>query len=156
VKYVAVEEAILDMIDAADEERLRAFGAETVARLTRDNELLASVSRLELDRAAWQALDDACRHVLTAGPAELRRYLAQVDAGVLTDGDMDGLLLMVLMSLDHWTSFLETGERRELYELAIRSIELVDFQVEDADPADFLAAPDMAAEFDRIRRALAG
>jgi hypothetical protein len=34
------------------------------------------------------------------------------------------------MSLDRWTTFLETGERRELYELAIRSIELVDFQVE--------------------------
>ncbi|GIJ64815.1 hypothetical protein Vau01_123310 [Virgisporangium aurantiacum] len=92
--------------------------------------------------------------VLTAGPADLRRYLAQIDAGVLTDGDMDGLLVMVLDALDHWATFRETGERNALYELAIRSIELVDFQVEDADPADFLAAPAMAAEYDRLMRAL--
>lgn len=75
------------MIDAADEGRLRAFGADTVVRLTRDNELLASVSRLELSGAARQALDDACRNVLTAGPAGLRRHLARVKAGVQTDGD---------------------------------------------------------------------
>jgi hypothetical protein len=154
VEYKAVEAAILDAINAADWNRLSAFGADTVVRLTRDNALLSSVSRHELDNNAWQALNDSCRHVLTAGPAELRRYLAQIDAGVLTDGDMDGLLVMILDALDHWTTFLETGERNALYELAIRSIELVDFQVEDADPVDFLAAPDMAAEYDRVMRAL--
>ena len=125
------------MIDAAGEERLHAFGSETVVRLTRDNEPLNSVSRRELDGNAWRALNDACRDVLTAGPAELRRHLAQIDAGVLTDGDMDSMLLIVVTSLDLWTTFLETGGRRELYGLAIRSIDLVDFEVEDADPVDF-------------------
>jgi hypothetical protein len=48
VEYRAVEAAISDLIDAADEERLRAYGAATVVRLTRDNELLAAVSRREL------------------------------------------------------------------------------------------------------------
>lgn len=94
------EAVIHRMIDAADEERLRAFGTETVVRLTRDNKLLGSVSRRELDGNAWQALNEACRHVLTAGPAELRRHLAQIDAGVLTDGDMDGILFLVVTSLD--------------------------------------------------------
>jgi hypothetical protein len=155
VEYKAVEAAILGAINAAERKRLSTFAADTVVRLTRDNALLTSVSRDELDRNAWQALNDSCRHVLTAGPAGLRRYLAQIDAGVLTDGDMDGLLVMVLDALDHWTTFLETGERNALYELAIRSIELVDFEVEDADPADFLGAPDIAAEYDRIMRALA-
>lgn len=154
MEYKAVETAILDAVNAADRKRLGTFGADTVVRLTRDNELLTSVSRHELDSNAWQAFNDSCRHVLTAGPAQLRRNLAQIDAGVLTDGDMDGLLVMVLDALDHWTTFLETGERTALYELAFRSIELVDFQVEDADPVDFLAAPAMAAEYDRIMRAL--
>jgi len=36
------------------------------------------------------------------------------DAGMLTDGGMDGILLIVVTSLDRWTSFLETGGRREL------------------------------------------
>lgn len=67
---------------------------------------------------------------------------------------MDSILLIVIVSLDHWVSFLETGGRREVYELAIRSIDLVDFQTEDADPVDCLAAPDIAAEYDRITRTL--
>jgi hypothetical protein len=144
------------MVDAADDERLRAFATETVLRLTRDTELIRSMSRWELDSNAWLALNEACQHVLTADPAELRRQLTQIDAGVLTDGDMDSILLIVVMSLDLWASFLETGDRRAVYELAIRSIDLVDFQAEDGDPVDFLAAPDMAAEYARITRALTG
>ena len=47
----------------------------------------------------------------------------------------------------------ETGDRDELYELAIRSVERVDFEV-SADLGDFLAKPGMAAEFERIERLL--
>ncbi|MFI2485997.1 hypothetical protein ACH47X_03765 [Promicromonospora kroppenstedtii] len=53
----------------------------------------------------------------------------------------------------HWHSYLEQNRRGELYELAIRSIEDVDHQV-SADLDDFLAAPEMAAEYERIRRLL--
>ncbi|MEV6811610.1 hypothetical protein [Micromonospora sp. NPDC051296] len=47
----------------------------------------------------------------------------------------------------------EAGQRGELYELALRSIEQVDFQV-SADLSDFLAEPEMAAEYERIERLL--
>ena len=59
------------------------------------------MSRWQLDNNAWLALNEACRHMLTAGPAELRRQLAQIGAGV-TDGDMDSVLLIVVMSLELW------------------------------------------------------
>ncbi|GAA0932730.1 hypothetical protein [Virgisporangium aurantiacum] len=61
MEYKAVEAAILDAVNAADWKRLSTFGADTVVRLTRDNELLTSVSRHELDSNAWQALNDSCR-----------------------------------------------------------------------------------------------
>ena len=54
----------------------------------------------------------------------------------------------------HWKSYLERNRRGELYELAIRSIEDVDHEV-SADLDDFLATPEMAAEYERIRRLLA-
>lgn len=89
MEYKAVEAAVRDLVDAADRERLAAFAAETVVRLTRDNESLATAHRSELDADAWQALTDACGQVRTAGPVELRRRLERIDAGVLSDGDMD-------------------------------------------------------------------
>jgi hypothetical protein len=66
---------------------------------------------------------------------------------------MDPELLTVISALEHWTTYLETGQRGELYELAIRSVEQVDFQA-SADLGDFLAAPEMAAEYERIERLL--
>lgn len=60
----------------------------------------------------------------------------------------------ILDALERWITFLETGRRGELHRLAIRSIEQVDFQVE-ADVNDFLATPEMATEYERIRRVLA-
>jgi hypothetical protein len=154
VQYEAVEATIRRMVNTVDEQRLLAFGSETVLRLTRDNELLGCVSRWELDASAWQALGGACQDVLRAGPVELRRRLAQIDAGVLSDGDMDSILLLVLASLDLWASFLETGGRREVADLVMRLLDLVDFQAEDGDLADFLASPDVAAEYARITHAL--
>jgi hypothetical protein len=53
----------------------------------------------------------------------------------------------------HWSSYLRGRRRGELYELAIRSIEDVDFQV-NADLDDVLATPEMSAEYERIRRLL--
>jgi hypothetical protein len=50
---------------------------------------------------------------------------------------------------------LREGRSGELYELAIRSIEAVDFQVSTA-LEDFLAEPAMAAEYARVERLLTG
>jgi hypothetical protein len=66
---------------------------------------------------------------------------------------MDPGLLTMISALEHWTTYLETGQKGELYELAIRSVEQVDFHV-SADLGDFLAKPEMAAEYERIERLL--
>lgn len=153
MRYDELEAAILRQVRGADDEHLRAFGAETVVQLVRD-ELLSDVAvEDELDEDAVAALSVARENVLTAGPAELRAQLTRIDDGVLTDGDMDPELLTVISALEHWTTYLETGRREEIYELAIRSIEHVDFQV-SADLSDFLATPEMATEYERIERML--
>jgi hypothetical protein len=154
VRYDEVEAAVLRLVERAGDDRLRGFGAETVGRLVRDELLVDVAVEEELDEEAAAAFGAARAGVLTARPAELRTQLERIDDGILTDGDMDPELLTVLTAIEHWTTYLETGRRGELYELAIRSIEQVDFQV-SADLGDFLAEPEMAAEYARIERLLA-
>ena len=150
--YEELEAAIRQLIAEASQDSLRTFGAETIARLVQD-ELLDFAAEDELDEGAWAALTAARENVLTAGATELRAQLTRIDEGVLTDGDMDTGLLTMISALEHWTAYLEEDGRDDLYELAIRSIEQVDFQV-SAELDDFLAKPEMAAEYQRIRRLL--
>jgi len=152
VTYEELEAAISQLIAGASQDNLRSFGAGTIARLVQD-ELLDFADEDELDEGAWAALTTARANVLTASATELRTLLSCIDDGVLTDGDMDTGLLTMLSALEHWTAYLEQDQRGDLYELAILSIEQVDFQV-SAELNDFLAAPEMAAEYERIRRLL--
>ncbi|MCO1599403.1 hypothetical protein M8C17_30035 [Micromonospora sp. RHAY321] len=152
MRYDELEAAILRLVVAADEDDLRVFGLETVTRLVRE-ELLHTVSADELDEDGWAALTSARETVRTAGATELRAQLVRIDAGIRADDDLDQGLLIVISALEHWTTYLEENRRGELYELAIRSVEEVDFQV-SADLDDVLATPEMAAEYARIRRLL--
>ncbi|MGI5149489.1 hypothetical protein ACQEVC_24620 [Plantactinospora sp. CA-294935] len=153
MRYDEFEAAIRHLVARASDDNLRVFGAETVVRLVGDERLVDVAVEYELDKDASAALTIARESALTASPAELRAQLARIGDGILTDGDMDTELLNVISALEHWTTYLETGRRGELYELAIRSIEQVDFQV-SADLSDFLAKPEMAAEYERIERLL--
>jgi len=153
VRYDELEAAIVQLVRNAGDDNLRVFGAETVARLVRDESVLDAAAEEELDGDAIAALRIVRENVRTAGPAELRTQLTRIDEGILVESDMDPELLTVISALEHWTTYLETGQRGELYELAIRSVEQVDFQV-SADLGDFLAAPELAAEFERIERLL--
>ncbi|WP_329563371.1 hypothetical protein OG711_37600 [Streptomyces uncialis] len=90
------------------------------------------------------------------GPAELHDLLAAIDGGILVDDGLDtGVLTAVtaVTALEHWKNYLEQNRRSELYELAVRSIEDIDHEV-SATLDDFLATPEMAAEYARIRRLL--
>ncbi|MFI6780314.1 hypothetical protein [Micromonospora sp. NPDC050276] len=149
MRYDELEAAILALVVAAGEAELRVFGLETVTRLV-GSELLDGTVDDELTEDAWAALAAARENVRTADATELRAQLERIDAGVLTDGDLDQGILIVLTALEHWTTYLEENQRGELYELAIRSIEEVDFQV-SADLDDVLATPEMAAEYARIQ-----
>ncbi|MFJ6197399.1 hypothetical protein [Micromonospora sp. NPDC092111] len=154
MRYQELDAALLRLVVAASEDSLRVFGIETVARLVRA-ELLDFAADDELDEGGWAALTIARENVRTASATELRTQLARIDDGIRTDGDLDPGLLTVLSALEHWTTYLEENRRGELYELAIRSIEEVDFRV-SADLDDFLATPEMAAEYERISRLLTG
>ncbi|MEV5843219.1 hypothetical protein AB0M32_14765 [Streptomyces sp. NPDC051985] len=150
--YSELEVEILGLIVAASERDVRAFGEETVTRLVRP-ELLQGAAEDELTEEARAALTTACANVLTITAAELHDALAAIYDGILVEDGLDAGVLTVISALAHWHSYLEQNRRGELYELAIRSIEDVDHEV-SADLGDFLATPQMAAEYERIRRLL--
>ncbi|MFE3032302.1 hypothetical protein ACFXKY_11675 [Streptomyces canus] len=150
--YGEVEAEIHRLVSAASEGDVRAFGSQTVIRLVR-SERFQDADEGELTAQAWAALTTACANVLTLNAAELRAELATIDDGILTDGDLDTEVLAAIQALEHWQGYLEHSGREEIYELAIRSIEDVDHQV-SAVLDDFLATPEMAAEYERIRRLL--
>ncbi|MGV9212411.1 hypothetical protein ACTFTM_11180 [Micromonospora sp. RB23] len=152
MRYDELEAAILQLVVAAGEDDLRAFGLDTVTRLTRE-ELLGTAVDDEMTEDAWAALASARENVRTADATELRALLVRIDEGILADGDLDQGLLTAFTALEHWTTYLEENQRGEIYELAIRSVEEVDFQV-SADLDDVLATPEMTAEYARIERLL--
>ncbi|MDX3848669.1 hypothetical protein [Streptomyces europaeiscabiei] len=152
MNYSEVEADILRLIAEATEGSVRAFGEQTVTRLVRP-ELLRGAADDELTEDARAALTTACADVLTISAAELHDALATIDDGILVDDDLDTGVLTAISALAHWKSYLEQNRRGELYELAIRSIEDVDHEV-SADLGDFLATPEMAAEYERIRQLL--
>ncbi|MFI6128573.1 hypothetical protein [Micromonospora sp. NPDC051141] len=153
MRYQEFEAAVRRLVAGARDEAVRAFGAETVARVVRDDELTGIAAAGELDDDAAAAFTAARANAATAGAAELRALLTRIDDGVLSDGDMDPELLVALSALEHWTTYLETGRRDEIHELAVRAVEQVDHRV-PADLDDFLASPEMAAEYARIERLL--
>ncbi|WP_326948380.1 MULTISPECIES: hypothetical protein [unclassified Amycolatopsis] len=149
MKYPELETAILNLVIAASDESAAAFGAATITRLLREEAVEDAVPD-ELSEDAWAALATARESILTVDAGELGALIERIDAGILVDDDLDRGIVAALTALMHWNSYLQGGRRGELYELAIRSIEDVDFQV-SADLDDMLATPEMAAEYDRIR-----
>jgi hypothetical protein len=148
VDYRELEADVLRLIVGATEGSVRAFGEETVTRLVRP-ELLGAAED-ELTEEARAALTTACANVLTVSAAELHDRLATIYGGILVEDGLDPGVLTAISALAHWKSYLEQNRRGELYELAIRSIEDIDHEV-SADLDDFLATPEMAAEYERIR-----
>jgi hypothetical protein len=149
VKYPELEAAVLQLVIAAGDESAEAFGAATIIRLLRD-EVLEDAGRDELTEDAWAALTRARESILTIDAGELDTLLARIDAGIVVDDDLDRGIVAAITALMHWSTYLRSRRRGELYELAIRSIEDVDFQV-SADLDDVLATPEMSAEYERIQ-----
>ncbi|MEU1603133.1 hypothetical protein [Micromonospora matsumotoense] len=152
MRYHECEAAIRELVDTADEDALHAFGLATVARLL-EADLVDEAGADDLDEDARAALTAARERIATADASELRSHLDRIDEGILADGDMDPGLLIALSALEHWTTYLAEHRRGELHELALRSVEEVDYRV-SAALDDFLATPEMAAEYARIRQSL--
>jgi hypothetical protein len=152
VHYTEVEQAVRELVAGADDERRHQFGAETVVRLTAGDDL-ADAAGAEFDDDARQAFEQARTDPASSTPDRLRAWLDTIDQGTLSDGDMDPQVLWALEALEHWASFLVDRDPEFVVQLAIRSLEAVDHEV-SARLDDFLASPEMAAEFDRIGRHL--
>ncbi|MDX8052317.1 hypothetical protein SK571_23270 [Lentzea sp. BCCO 10_0798] len=150
--YNEVEQAVRELVAAADDEKRHRFGAETVVRLTAGSDL-ADAAEAEFDDDAQQAFEQARTDPAGSTPARLRALLDTIDKGTLSDGDMEPQVLWALEALEHWSSFLVDRDPEFVVQLAIRSLEAVDYEV-SARLDDFLASPEMAAEFDRIGRHL--
>ncbi|MFI8527231.1 hypothetical protein ACIGB8_22435 [Promicromonospora sukumoe] len=153
MNYGELEANVLRLIIEATDDDVRAFGEQTVTRLVRP-ELRRGAVAEELTDEAQAALARACANVLTISAAELGDELQTIYDGILVDDDLDNGVLTAVKALAHWHSYLEQDRRGELYELAIRSVEEVDHEV-SAALDDFLATPEMAAEYERIHRLLA-
>ncbi|MFD4636283.1 hypothetical protein ACFWN2_03145 [Lentzea sp. NPDC058436] len=150
--YSEVEQAVRELVEAADDERRHRFGAETVVLLTKGDDL-TDAAETEFDDDARQAFEQARTDPAGSTPEQLRKWLDTIDEGTLSDGDMEPEVLWALEALEHWAGFLAGREPEFVVQLAIRSLEAVDFEV-SAALDDFLASPEMAAEFDRIGRHL--
>lgn len=148
VRYDEVEKAVRELAASADDEKRRRFGAATVVRLTSDGEL-PELAEVEFDDDAQEAFASACADPAGSTAEQLRGWLDRMDSGTLSDGDMDPQVLFAFQALAHWADYLTDGKADHIAELAIRSLEVVDFQV-SATLDDFLGTPEMAAEFDRI------
>lgn len=152
VHYDEVEQAVRELVAAADDEKRHRFGAETVVRLTAGDDL-ADAAEAEFDDDARQAFEQARTDPAGSTPDRLRAWLDLIDKGTLSDGDMDPQVLWALEALEHWAGFLADRDPEFVVQLAIRSLEAVDYEV-SARLDDFLASPEMTAEFDRIGRHL--
>ncbi|MDX3659902.1 hypothetical protein PV646_21595 [Streptomyces sp. ID05-26A] len=149
MRYDEVEQAVRELVTAADDEQRHRFAASTVVRLTAADDL-ADAAEAEFDEDAQQAFAQARTDPAGSAPDRLRAWLDTIDRGTLSDGDMDPQVLWALEALDHWAGFLADRDPEFVVQLAIRSLEAVDYEV-SARLDDFLASPEMAAEFDRIR-----
>lgn len=152
VHYNELEQAVRELVAAADDEKRHRFGAETVVRLTAGDDL-ADAAEAEFDDDAQQAFEQARKDPAGNTPDRLRAWLDTIDEGTLSDGDMEPQVLWALDALEHWAGFLVGRDPEFIVQLAIRSLEAVDHEV-SARLDDFLASPEMAAEFDRIGRHL--
>lgn len=173
VRYQQFEAEIRDLVTRATPAARHLYSHRTIARLTAPG-LLTELPEGELDAYAQRAFTRACDlargHAVehdteltgahpvdpVAGEAtgrEVLRLLDLVDAGVLTTGDMDPRLLGVLEALAYWARFLIDRDVEQVVRLALAAVTEIDYRV-GVDLEDILSEPEMAAEFQRIRREL--
>ncbi|MEU4769710.1 hypothetical protein AB0H12_41465 [Actinosynnema sp. NPDC023794] len=154
MEYGEVEKAIRAAVATADEGGRRRLAAAVVARLTGDDELPAA-AEVEFDDDARHAFAEACADPAGSTPERLRAWLDRIDAGTLADGDMDPQVTFALEALDRWADYLADPNPDAVADLAIASLNEVDYQV-SAELDDFLGTPEMAAEHARITGLLRG
>lgn len=113
-------------IGAASAERRLAFARDTVVRVLNARSFARVDEPREMTASGWAAFVEARLTVLTASSQDLKAHLAVIDAGVLTDGGVHGVLLAMLGAIDAWADYLEAGSVDALLRLADAGVGLID------------------------------
>ncbi|MCL2532875.1 MAG: hypothetical protein FWE39_01815 [Nocardiaceae bacterium] len=151
--YEEVENAVRECSTRATVQAQCEFGiAVTREFLTADG--VASAAAAELTAAGARAVGAATDGAGTASAEQLRLWLAEIDEGDLSDGDMDPDLLRAITALEAWTAYLEEGSSELIAALGIALLEQADFLASGAPLDNFLATPETRRAFERIRAAL--
>jgi hypothetical protein len=154
VHYSEVEREVDRLVaSAAPEDRL-AFARHAVAELTRRPGLDAAVEAGFAPDAA-RAFREVLRDAVALDAPTLGERIEVIDAGDLSDGDMDSDALWALTALESWQRF-QAGDETAVRTLALTLIEVVDFEVDGAALDDFLADPRMQELFASISDLLTG
>ncbi|KRC60863.1 hypothetical protein ASE14_07820 [Agromyces sp. Root81] len=152
MRYTDVEESIRQWAAAADGVGRRRMATYAAEELTRFDDLEA-VAAAEFTPEAATAFLTACANLTKADASTIDDWLRLIDAGTLSDGDMDTEALRALTTVEAWRDFLRTGDSAPVASLAITLLEVIDFEV-DADLDDFLADPRMSARYSKIQALL--
>jgi hypothetical protein len=153
MRYREVEAEVRSWVESADEPVRHRFARQAILALTH----LIRIEHLfggDLDENAWRALERLM--VEPERPmAELSAALAEIDAGILADGDMAPELVTLLDGFDTWRDWLADRHPDAVYRLAILNVEHLDFLLSPSLD-DYLAEPEMARLIDRFRSMLTG
>lgn len=152
MRYADVEASIRQWAADADHERRRRMATYAVGELTQIDGI-EELAAAEFTLAAASVFLTACRTVTAADAATIEGWLELIDEGTVSDGDMDAEALWALTAIEGWLDFLNTGDGAPVAILAITLLEVIDFEV-GADVDNFLADPQIAAEYGKIQELL--
>lgn len=145
--FTQVYAVVGDAITTATPAARRGFGESTAERLLTDPEINDIVTE-EITSEARTAFASLKSGFLTASPDDIHAWVSQVYDGWINEGTMDPFYIIALDGLSGWADYL-AGDLAGLRTLAEKSIDLADYY--GSPPmGDFLAAPQVAEELDRI------
>ena len=139
-------------VKAADSERRLWFSAGAVTALV-DFDDRDGVTGGELTLPAREVFAEIAERAPSATADEIHEALAVIDAGTLSDGDMDAELLRALEALEARAVVLSGDAVAGAKRLAWLLLERVDYE-HPASVKDFTAGPEMAATRTRILHTL--
>lgn len=155
MRYDEVERAVRSAAEAAAPADRNSMMTYAVARLARPGVAEPAVDE-EFTAEAARVFRQACAEATDATAETLDRHLAMVDAGTLSDGDMDHEVMWALSALEARRDFLLRGDPELVASVAIGLLEIIDFRIRGAEIDDFLADPEMLAQYQTILALLAG
>lgn len=151
--YEEVENSVREYATHAAVQAQVAFGI-AVTRELLTAEGVAAAAAAELTDAGARAVGAAADGAGTASAEQLRAWIAEIDEGDLSDGDMDPDLLRAITAVEAWAAYQEERSSERIAALGIVLLEEADFRASGAPLDDFLAPPETRQAFERIRAAL--